>query len=94
MPRETVQSMLAVWQEVSYPLGMTSSVLDQLRSAIRASVRSQAELSRLAAVPESVISRLVRGERGCSIESAERIASALGLVIALKKGRKVKRIER
>jgi plasmid maintenance system antidote protein VapI len=63
---------------------MGEPLLESLRREIRSATLPQAEIARRAGVPESVISRLVRGERGCSVESAERIAAALGLALVLK----------
>lgn len=66
-------------------MGMGEPLLETLRQEIRSAAIPQAELARRAGVPESVVSRLVRGERGCSVESAERIAAALGLALVFKR---------
>ncbi len=58
--------------------------LDQVRRAVRLSGMSQYVLSRETGVTEGSISRFVRGERGLSSESLERIAEALGLEVVVR----------
>ena len=61
-----------------------TAFLDQIRRAIRRSGASQYSLSREAQVPEGSLSRFVRGKRGLSCESLERVAEALGLEVVIR----------
>ena len=54
-----------------------------LRSAISASGKTDTELARLAGVPQPVLSRFRTGERSLSLESAERIAGVVGIVLSV-----------
>lgn len=61
-----------------------SEVLDILKRAIEASAKSRYALARETAIAESALSRLMSGERGLSIDAAERLAKALDLQIIIK----------
>lgn len=66
-------------------------MLNALREAIERADESQYSISKGADVNRSQLSRLLSGERGLSIDSAERIAEYLGLEIILRpKARKRK----
>jgi hypothetical protein len=52
---------------------------DQLRERIVDSGRSLYELGRSAGVAPSVLSRFLRGERGLSLVSVDKLCRALGL---------------
>jgi hypothetical protein len=69
------------------------TTLDTLRKAIMASKMTRYRLSMESGIDQGQLSRLVSGERcGMTLDSAERIAKALGLriVVAKAKGRKTK----
>ena len=61
-----------------------SEILETLKRAIGASVKSRYALARETDVAESALSRLMSGERGLSIDAAERLARALDLQIIIK----------
>jgi transcriptional regulator with XRE-family HTH domain len=54
-------------------------VVEQLRAMIRASGQSLNQLSKSCGVGRDRLSRFVRGERGISLEAADRVCQALGL---------------
>lgn len=55
-----------------------------IRDAIEASADTRYRIAQETGVSQAHLSRLVRGESGCSIENAERIADYLGLEIILR----------
>ncbi len=57
---------------------------DRLRAAIEASPLSQYEISKRSGVSEGVLSRFMRGERGITLETLEKLAGPLGLELTLK----------
>ncbi len=61
-----------------------SQILDALRTALAASEQTRYRIAQETGIAESVLSRLVRGERGVSIETAEVLAAYLGLSITIK----------
>ena len=63
-------------------MGM-SGLLDAIRRAVEASGQTRYAISKGSGVTQGQLSRLVRGERGLSIESAERLADYLGLRITI-----------
>lgn len=60
------------------------TVLDQLRRAIEDSKLTQAQIAQRAGISQAQVSRLMKGERGAGLETAERIAKALGKKLVLK----------
>jgi len=72
-------------------MGAMSRVLDQLRKAVEASDENQCRIARGANIARSQLSRLMRGERGLSIEGIERLAEYLGLEITIRPKRRRKR---
>lgn len=56
-----------------------SSWEQQFRNAIEETGLSLAEIARRADIDHSQLSRFMRGERGLSITTAERVASVVGL---------------
>jgi transcriptional regulator with XRE-family HTH domain len=54
-----------------------------LRCAISASGKTDTELARLAGVPQPVLSRFRTGSRSLSLESAEKIAGVIGVVLSV-----------
>lgn len=73
-------------------LTAVAQILDRLRRAIDESDESRNRIAEGAGVAPSQIARLMSGERGLSIESAERLADYLALEIVMrqKRRRKVK----
>lgn len=61
-----------------------SEILNRLKQAIRDGDKSRYRLSKETGVEESALSRLMSGERGLSIEAAEKVAVALGLEIIIR----------
>lgn len=59
-----------------------------LRTAIKTSGRTRYRLSKDARVAESVLSRFMSGETSLAIETAERVAGALGFEIVLRRKRR------
>jgi transcriptional regulator with XRE-family HTH domain len=60
-------------------------LLGSLRAAIKSSGQSRYQIAKATGVAESVLSRFMSGERGLSIETAERIAAHLGLEVVLRR---------
>lgn len=64
-------------------------LLDDIRDAIEASGQTRYRIAKESGIAESVLSRLMSGERGLSIEGMERLAEYLGLEIVIRpKGRR------
>ncbi len=63
-------------------------ILEAIRDAIETSGKSRYQLARESGVAESVLSRLMSGERGMSIGTVERMAEALGLDIVVRPQRR------
>lgn len=59
-------------------------LLDELKTAIDQSNVSRRSIAQESGVAESVICRLMSGERGVSIESYEKLADCLGLELTVK----------
>lgn len=60
-----------------------AKVLDELKAALEASGKSRYRIAQDTRIAESGLSRLMSGERGLSIESAEVLADYLGLEIVV-----------
>lgn len=67
-----------------------STILEAIKRAILASDKSRYRIARESGVSQAALSRLMSGERGLSIEAAERLAEALDLQIEVKAGRRKK----
>lgn len=65
-------------------MALMAEILDRLKKAIRKSGKSRYRLARESGIAESALSRLVSGERGLSIEAAEKLALALDLEIIIR----------
>jgi transcriptional regulator with XRE-family HTH domain len=63
---------------------------EQLRQAIREGGFSQAALARETGLSEGQISRFLKGERGLSLESIDRLMDVLELEIVIRPRRKRK----
>lgn len=61
----------------------TQTLSEQIRDAIRQSGVSLYELGNHATVDPSVLSRFMRGERSPTLETAERVLTALGCGVAI-----------
>ena len=60
---------------------LMTPILDDLRTAAKASSWSQAEISRALGLVPSQICQFYSGKRGLSVEAAEKLAALLGLEI-------------
>ena len=65
-----------------------AKMLDTLRKAVEKSDESRYRIGRCSGVSASQLARLVSGERGLSIESAEKLADYLGLEIIIRHKRR------
>ncbi len=65
-------------------------LLDEIRDAIEASGKTRYRIAHESGIAESVLSRLMSGERGLSIDALETLADYLGLEITIrpKQGRR------
>lgn len=72
-----------MWQ-VSCMLVFMAEILNRLRQAIRTTDKSRYRLAQETGIAESALSRLMSGERGLSIDAAERLAEALELQIIIR----------
>ncbi len=61
-----------------------AEILNRLRQAIRTTDKSRYRLAQETGIAESALSRLMSGERGLSIDAAERLAEALELQIIIR----------
>ncbi len=66
---------------MGYGTGM--NLLDDLRKLIQADGRTRYRLSVDGGIEQSALSRLLSGERGLSLASAERLAATLGYRLTL-----------
>ena len=57
----------------------TTTLADQLRTAIKTCGRSRYALSQETGIEQSTLSRFVNGKGGMSLDTADAIAKALGL---------------
>lgn len=62
---------------------MVDELMEALRQAIAKSSLSQEQIAQSAGIDKGVISRLARGERTVTRETADRIADALGYEIRM-----------
>jgi plasmid maintenance system antidote protein VapI len=63
-----------------------TTLADQLRAAIDASGKSRYELCKLGGVDQSVLGRFMSGQRGLTLDVADRLCKVLGLVLRRKAG--------
>lgn len=61
-----------------------STILQTLRNAIEASDKSLQQIARESDTTAGQLSRLMSGERGLGVETAERVAETLGLEIIVR----------
>ncbi len=59
-------------------------LLDELRDAIEASGKTRYRIAQESGVAESILSRLMSGERGLSIDALETLADYLGVEITMR----------
>lgn len=64
------------------------NIENELRAAIIESGQSRNAVARATGLNVSMVSRFMSGERGLTLDSASRIAEALGLRLALIKGKR------
>ena len=67
-----------------------AKILNELKAGIKASGLSRYRIAQDTGIDESALSRLMSGERGLSIEWAERVADYLGLEIVIRPKRRKK----
>ena len=70
-----------LFAELEYPL--ETCIDEQLRQAMKDSNLSRYAIAQQSGINQSVLSRFASGERGLTVETAERLAHALGLRLAL-----------
>ena len=66
----------------SNPQSRRLNIVDQLRKAIVESGETEYGIAKAAGVPQSVVNRFVRGERGISMDTAARLCTYLRLELA------------
>lgn len=73
--------------------GTMRTIVQRLRRAVRKSKKTRYRLAKDAGLAQSALCRLMKRERGLSIEAAVSLADALGweLVLRRKRKRKVRR---
>ncbi len=59
-------------------------LLDEIRDAIDASGKTRYRIAQESGIAESVLSRLMSGERGLSIDALETLADYLGLELTMR----------
>ena len=59
-------------------------LLDEIRDAIEASGKTRYRIAQESGIAESMLSRLMSGERGLSIDALETLADYLGLEIVMR----------
>ena len=59
-------------------------LLDEIRDAIEASGKTRYRIAQESGIAESMLSRLMSGERGLSIDALETLADYLGLEIVIR----------
>lgn len=79
----SLKQLVAIWQLVKYAFGMPA-LFDSLRQAIHESEQSRYQIAKGSGIAASQLARLANGQRGLSVESAERLADYLGLQITIK----------
>jgi len=67
-----------------------SELLSELKRAMAESGKTRYRLAKESGVAESALCRLVSGERGLSVEAAEKLADAMGLRVVLQPKEKTK----
>jgi plasmid maintenance system antidote protein VapI len=64
---------------------MKTTISEAIRAALEDSESSRYAIARECGVSESVLSRFVRGERGLTLDTVDRLAKVLGLTIVVNK---------
>jgi ribosome-binding protein aMBF1 (putative translation factor) len=65
-----------------------SKVREAIREAVEASGKTRYQLWKETGIDQAVLSRLVAGKGGMTLDNMERLAEALGLEIVVRKQRK------
>lgn len=68
-----------------------AGIAEQLIRAIKDSGQTHYAISKGSGINQSMLSRLVRGERGLSFDAAERLADYLGLEIVVRPKRRARK---
>ena len=63
-------------------------LIDEIRNAVNESNLSQYKIAKDTGLDKAQLSRLMSGERGLSIDSAEKLVDYLGLEISIRRRRK------
>jgi len=63
-------------------------LLDEMRGAIETSGKTRYRIAQESGVAESILSRLMSGERGLSIDALERLSDSLSLEISIRPKRR------
>ena len=66
-------------------------ILDAICEAIKASGKTRYRIAKDTGISQTQLSRLMTGERGLSIESAERLADYLGLEVIIRPKRRTRK---
>ena len=70
-----------------------ATILDDLRRAVETSNETRYRIAKDSGINASQLSRLVRGERGLNLETAERLADYLGLEIIVRPKRRARKVK-
>ena len=76
------------WYDTVMAKRRRKTLSDQIRAAIRDSGESRYKIAQMTEINESQLSGFYRGNRGLSLEAADRLAKYLGLEIRKRKDRK------
>ena len=78
------------WWQALRRMFLMGATLDQIRKAIEYSSKSRYRIWKETGITQGQLSRLMKGERGLSLDALERLTDCLGLevVIRPKRGRK------
>ena len=83
MAKRAAKKTVAGEHTVIAPYDPELGIDAQLRAALRDSKQSRYAIAQASGISQSILSRFSSGERGLTAETAERLAVALGLRLAL-----------
>ena len=81
--------IVVISQVCPYTVGM-ARLIDAIREAIDASEETRYRISKGSGVSQAQLSRLMSGEAGISVQTAERLADYLGITITIRQPRRRK----
>ena len=67
---------------------MKRTLPDVLREAIRSANVTPSELAALAGIDKGIVSRFLRGQRTMTVDTAQRLLSAMGCSVTIKRRKK------